>query len=202
MNTSAIPRFVVILDQAGARHDISEVAVAAIRGGVDIVQVREKWLPPEDVVEIAKLVISAVSDPTRVAVNGYPEIAADLGTHLHLPDEFMFDRASSKLASGALVSSSIHGHCHDLGADYVILGNVLPTASKPGKAGIRYQEFERVVRDCPCPVLAIGGIGPAHVAEVMKRGAHGVAVRSFVIESDHPEQSARAIRTEIDRWTR
>ena len=80
MTTSPIPRFVVILDQEGARIDVAEVAVAAIKGGADVVQVREKSLPEARVIEIARRIVSAVGDPLRVAINGFPAIAAELGT--------------------------------------------------------------------------------------------------------------------------
>jgi len=106
MTTSSIPRFVVILDQEGARSDVAEVASAAIRGGADIVQLREKSLPEARVAEIARRIISAVEDPLRVAINGSPAIAAELGTHLHLPEAMTVRRNELHLAAGAMLRAA------------------------------------------------------------------------------------------------
>ena len=171
-----------------------------MRGGADVVQVREKMAAEPEVAEIVRRVISVVGDPLLISVNGFPGIAAEFGTHLHLPEAFGPLSAELRLVDGAFLSRSIHCPATDTAADYVILGNLLETGSKPGKAGIGFESFSRIAQVCPAPVLAIGGIEPGHVADVSRRGGHGVAVRSFVIGSDDPEAAARAIRREIDKW--
>jgi thiamine-phosphate diphosphorylase len=195
-----IPRFVVILDRAGARGDVAEVGLAAVRGGADVVQVREKESTPGEVAEIVRRVISAIGDPLKVAVNGFPEIATELGTHLHLSEAQRPVGPGIRLADGALLSRSIHGPVEDPGASYVVLGNLLETGSKPGKAGIGFAAFRQIAGQCYAPVLAIGGIEPQHIADVLRHGGHGVAVRSFVIGSEDPETAARAVRMELDKW--
>jgi thiazole tautomerase (transcriptional regulator TenI) len=197
---TAIPRFVVILDREGAHGDIATVAAAAIRGGADVVQVREKRATELEVAEIVHRVIRAIGDPLQVAVNGFPSIAAEFGTHLHLPEAGVPVGCDIRLAEGALLSRSIHGPAKSVNADYVILGNVMETSSKPGKAGIGFERFGTIARTCPAPVLAIGGMEPRHVADVLRHGGHGVAVRSFVIGSDDPATAARAIRKELEKW--
>lgn len=199
--TRRIPRFVVILDRAGARYGIAEVARAAVCGGADVIQVREKELASDELANFVETVIAATGGPDRVAVNSHPEIAARLGTHLHLPDSFPFDPTSIELAPGALISGSIHGPLTRPDLDYAILGNVFETDSKPGKAGLGTAALRQIVDASTCPILAIGGIGPSTIGSVMASGAYGVAVRSYVIGSDDPEDAARTIRTEIDRWT-
>ena len=199
--TKRVPRFVVILDRAGARYGIAEVAQAALRGGADIIQVREKDLELEVVSDIVATVIAATGGPDHVAVNSYPEIAVRFGTHLHLPESLRLDADDIELATGALVSRSIHGPLTRKDLDYAILGNVFETGSKPGKPGLGVTALRQVVDAAACPVLAIGGLEPSNLGPVMASGAYGVAVRSYVIGSDDPEGAARAIRTEIDRWT-
>lgn len=202
MTISAIPRLVVILDRAGARYDVAEVAVAAIRGGADVIQIREKALPEAEVSKIVARVTEMVGDPLRVAVNGFPEIAARLGTHLHLPEATALDQEDVRLAQDALLSRSIHGPALAIDADYAILGNLLETGSKPGKAGLGFERFEELARACPVPVLAIGGIEPGNVRDVLRHGGHGVAVRSYVIGAAHPERAARKIKEELNSWKR
>jgi thiamine-phosphate diphosphorylase len=195
-----IPRFVVILDREGARSDIAELAASAIQGGADVIQIREKELPESAVAEIAGQVVEAVGDPLRVAVNGYPSVAAQLGTHLHLPEGMTLDRETVRLAPVALLSRSIHGPAPALDADYAILGNLFETASKPGKAGLGLELFEEIARTRPVPVLAIGGIEPANIGDVLRHGGYGVAVRSYVIAADDPERAAREIKQELNSW--
>jgi thiamine-phosphate pyrophosphorylase len=197
-----IPRFVVILDRAGAKTGIAEVAAAAIRGGADVVQVREKDLNDEEVARIVESVVASTGAPNHVAVNSFPEVAAQFGTHLHLPEAFLFDRSATKLAPTACVSRSIHGSLTDLNVDYAILGNIWETGSKPGKPGLGLKTLEQIARNSVVPVLAIGGIEPANVRPILASGAYGVAVRSFVIEADDPEHAARAIKSELDTWTK
>ena len=200
MTTSPIPRFVVILDQEGARIDVAEMAVAAIKGGADVVQVREKSLPEARVIEIARRIVSAVGDPLRVVINGFPAIAAELGTHLHLPEAMTVRRNELHLAPGAMLSRSIHSSAPVVDADYAILGNLLETGSKPGKVGIGFDSFDVIARDCPAPVLAIGGVDPGVVRNVLDHGGHGVVVRSYVLGADDPERATREIKKELDIW--
>jgi thiamine-phosphate diphosphorylase len=202
MTALKAPRFVVILDRAGVRGDVAEAAAAAIRGGADVVQVREKEANDAEVVEIVRRVILAVGDPLKIAVNGFPGIAAQFGTHVHLPEAHGPIGEDVRFADGALVSRSIHGLAEDPGADYAILGNLLETGSKLGKAGLGFERFGAIARACPVPVLAIGGVEPQHVADALAHGARGVAVRSYVIGSEDPEAAARRIRKELDKWAK
>jgi thiamine monophosphate synthase len=192
----------VILDRAGARYDVAEVAAAAIRGGADVIQVREKALPEPEVSRIVSRVVAAVGDPLRVSVNGFPAIAAELGTHLHLPEALVLERKEAGLAPGMQLSRAIHAPAPALDADYAILGNLLETGSKPGKAGLGFERFEGIARVCPVPVLAIGGIQPGQIDAVLRHGGFGVAVRSYVIGADDPERAAREMKQELDAWER
>lgn len=194
------PRFVVILDRTGARHGVADVARAAIRGGADAIQIREKDLGADEVARILESVIAATNNPDKVVVNGFPELAAQFSTHLHLPEAFVFDRASVRLAPFACVSRSIHGPLTDPKVDYAILGNICATGSKPGKPGIGLPALAQIAARSAHPVLAIGGITPTNVRSMLESGAHGVAVRSYVIGSDDPERAAQEIKREIDRW--
>ena len=74
--------------------------------------------------------------------------------------------------------------CHDaaelaaaraLGADYAVLGPVLPTGSHPGAKVLGWGGFESLARNAGMPVYAIGGLRPDHVAEAQRYGGQGVA---------------------------
>ena len=60
----------------------------------------------------------------------------------------------------------------------------------------------RIVAVAPCPVIAIGGITPDRVPEVIQAGARGVAVIGAIVEADDPRAAARALRVAVDRALR
>jgi thiamine-phosphate diphosphorylase len=196
------PRFIVVLDQATALLPLPEVARAAIAGGADLVQVREKSLDHVRLRQVAREVISAIGDPLLVSLNTDAALASDLGTNLHLPEHAEFDQSATPLNAAALVGRSIHGAAAAVEAevDYLVLGNLFDTASKPGKSGLGVERFAAIVRRSALPVLAIGGIRPETAEIALEAGADGLAVSSHVNASDDPERAAREIKEAIDKW--
>jgi thiamine-phosphate diphosphorylase len=199
----AIPRFIVILDQATALMSVPEVARAALAGGADMVQVREKNLGQAELKRLARAVVAAAGDPLLMSINTQAELASELGTNLHLSELADFDPARTLLHPSAIAGKSIHGagefECSDL--DYLLLGNLFDTTSKPGKSGLGAVGFAEVAGLQRLPVLAIGGVRPDNVTVAIESGAYGVAVSSYVNASDNPERAAREIRDQVDRWT-
>ena len=200
----AIPRLVVILDRAGCLLPIANVAAQAIAGGADVIQIREKKLSTEELVALAEDIIDAVGDPKLVSINSNPEAAKVLSTHLHLPEQSENEVDGLALEADRLVSRSIHHPSvfeEAKDADYMILGNIFETTSKAGLAGIGTEPLALLSATTATPILAVGGIEPSNIGTVMHAGAHGVAVRSYIIGSEMPEAATRAIREEIDKWT-
>lgn len=72
------------------------------------------------------------------------------------------------------------GEAQKLGAAYVYLGTIFPSASKPGTAPAGLALLERACRELELPVFAIGGISPANAAQVAGAGAFGAAAISAV----------------------
>ena len=62
-----------------------------------------------------------------------------------------------------------------LGADYVVLGPVLPTSTHPGSAGLGWQEFGHLAANAGLPVYAIGGLAPGDLEQAWRHGAQGIA---------------------------
>jgi 8-oxo-dGTP diphosphatase len=97
--------------------------------------------------------------------------------------------AASARPAGEIVGAS----CHDaeelakaaaLGLDYAVLGPVMPTASHPGAKLLGWEGFAALVRDCPIPVYAIGGLTRADLAIARQHGAQGVALMRAALGSD------------------
>ena len=109
--------------------------------------------------------------------------------------------ARALLGPDTLIGKSVHtaaGAALAAGADYILAGHVYPSASKPGRSPLGVAGFAAIVAAAPCPVLAIGGVTPERVQEVVQAGAHGVAVIGAIAEADDPRAAASALRTALE----
>ena len=179
-----------------------EAVVAAVEGGVDLVQVREKDLPEPELAELVRALVSRVGQRAAVLVNGRPQLAAALGVGLHLPEpQPPPDRPPS------LWGRSVHGPQGAALAAiqrpaYLVAGPVFPTASKPQARPLGLQGLRAVVEAARgVPVLAIGGLQPQRVGDVLRAGARGVAVRAAILQAPDPAAVARAFRQALDDGT-
>jgi thiamine-phosphate pyrophosphorylase len=208
MRATLDPRLYAITDARVARgRDQVELLRAAIRGGVTMVQLRDKELPARDQYELGR----RLRELTRAAnvpliVNDRIDLALAIDADgVHLGQDDLPPRvARALLGHGRIVGVSA-GNAEEFelirreGADYVGTGPFAATGSKAdagaaiGPAGLRaLREITNL------PMVAIGGIGPANVAAAMATGADGVAVISAVLGADDPERAAAELRRVID----
>ncbi|WP_179885020.1 thiamine phosphate synthase [Bacillus sp. AFS015802] len=95
------------------------------------------------------------------------------------------------------IGSSVHSMqearlaCEE-GADFLLYGNVYETTSKPGKKGTGIVNLEEIVLSIPLPVIAIGGMTPGRVADIVRTGVKGIAVLSGIFLAEDPLEAARA----------
>ena len=176
---------------------------AALRGGVDVVQLRDKDLSDEELVAAAQPFRQACDRHGALFVlNDRPELVercgAD-GVHVGQGDAPVAD-ARRVVGDERIVGLSTHTREQMLGAsgaDYIGVGTIFETPTKPENdaAGL---ELVRVARYAArLPWFAIGGIDRSNVAEVVRAGAAGVAVVRAVRDADDPEAAARALREEL-----
>ena len=100
------------------------------------------------------------------------------------------------------IGRSVHtpeGAAAATGADYLLAGHVYPSPSKPGLPPLGPAGLAQIVAVAPCPLIAIGGITPDRVTEVIQTGARGVAVIGAIVEADDPRVAARALRDAVDQ---
>lgn len=192
------PCLCLVTDRRRCRgRDLAEMVSLAVEGGVNLVQLREKDLPGGELYDLALSLRRAIRGRALFTVNERLDVALAAGADgVHLPEQGLATEVARRLAGGGLlVGRSVHGveaalQAERKGADFVQLGTIFATASKPGAkpGGLA---LVRAVREAVAlPLLAIGGITAGNAAAVIGAGADGVAVVSAVTEADDPRAAA------------
>jgi thiamine biosynthesis protein ThiS len=145
-------------------------------------------------------VVEAVAGSAPVLVNSDERLARELGLGLHLPEKAPLpgDREQFPLI-GRSVHSPASGAA-SVAMDYVIAGHIFETGSKLGSPPIGLEGLAAIVEVVTCPVLAIGGITPERVEEVIRAGAHGVAIMTGIGASSNPEAATSRYRQKVNEW--
>jgi thiamine biosynthesis protein ThiS len=193
-----IPRLMLVTDRRRSRWPLPELVERAVAGGVDAVQLREPDLPAAELLALATTLCDVVDERATLLVNADLGVASALGLGLHLPEAGIATaEARRRLRAVAMIGRSVHSPlaaAAATGADYLIAGNVYPTASHPNRPPIGCEGLARIVAASWAPVLAIGGITAERVPEVIAAGAHGVAVIGAIAAAADPEGAARELR--------
>ena len=186
--------------QGGADGLVAAVEAAVI-GGANAVQLREKDLPPAELLALARRLRDVTRGRALLVVNGPPEVAAAAGADgVHLPEGAPMPL---KPRAGLLVGCSVHSaeaarRAQAGGAGYVVAGPVYQTRSHPGVQPAGLTLIEEIARTVDVPVLAIGGVTPERVGEAVRAGASGVAAISAVFAAGDPRAAALALRRALD----
>ncbi|MEL7087845.1 MAG: thiamine phosphate synthase [Planctomycetota bacterium] len=205
-------RVCLLLTESLCRLPWREVLEQSLAAGVDCVQLREKGLEGSELLDRAAFVAERCHDHKATAIiNDRPDVAllsgAD-GVHLgqtDLPPDAVRKLAGRQLLIGVSTANLAEARAAKaVGADYVGVGPMFPTTTKhkPVLAGPAYlrdylaDETSGGLRDLPH--LAIGGITPDNLPELITAGVRGVAVSSVVCGADDPgdiaEQFSRILR--------
>lgn len=186
---------------------IASVVDAAVRGGVTVVQLREKSSPTRDFIELGReLKKLLVGRQVPLIVNDRVDVALAIGADgVHLGQQDMdVESARGLLGRQAIVGLSIEtveqarAAAH-LDVDYLGVGPVFPTATKTDAAPwLGLSGLAEVRAMSRHTIVAIGGIGMANVQQTIDSGADGVAVVSAICPAPDPEHSARELRRLID----
>ena len=201
------PRLYVILDRAVAGdRDLDAILAAALEGGAEMIQLREKTWPSGTLFPLAQR-LRARCRTARVPfiVNDRVDVALAVdadGVHLG-QDDLPLAAARALLRPGMILGLSTHSAeqakaAEVAGADYVAVGSMFPTTSKAGFELVGpalARQARAVVR---VPLIGIGGITPENAGEVIAAGADGVAVISAVCAAPDPAAAARRFLAAID----
>ena len=170
-----------------------------------MVQLREKDRPSRELYELAITLHAVLRGRALLLVNDRVDVALASGADgVHLPERSLPGKAVREIAGDScIVGRSVHSveaavQAERDGADFVEVGAVYETASKPGvtPAGV---ELVRAVADAVrLPVIAVGGVSADNVGDVVRAGADGVAVISAIMDADDPQWAAGRLRRALD----
>ena len=197
--------YLILGPRSGDGGDPLHIAAAAVRGGVELVQVRLKRQTTAERIEFTRHLIERLGRPGPVViVNDDPEAAVRSGADgVHLGrDDPSIEQVRSQVGADLLVGLSTHSLEEALrveasGADYAGLGAMFPTQTKLSTVLIGPDSLRDLSDRTDLPVFAIGGITLDNLGQITAQGCCRVAVGSAILDAPDPEQAARAFRDRL-----
>tara|TARA_Y100000590_G_scaffold218535_1_gene247533 strand:+ start:32970 stop:33590 length:621 start_codon:yes stop_codon:yes gene_type:complete len=174
----------------------------AIHGGVDMLQLREPSLNDNRIIELGNLIAEITKNRALFILNGNPEVAAKINADgIQLPEK-QIETKSSDISRKLLIGRSIHSKNAAIkaeisGADFLIAGNIFHTSSHPDRKPLGLQLITDVCDVTEKPVFGIGGVNLNNTQSIIKSGATGIAVISYIWESPNPENAARSMKEKM-----
>ncbi len=211
----AAARLYLVCDSKPGGRELAGVLRAAIAGGVDIVQLRDKRLSDEELTVVARTAGALCGDlGALLIVNDRPHVAIDAGADgVHVGQEDApVAQVRELVGEDMLVGLSTHTHAEidrvrelvgNSGAEvadvnYIGVGPVHATPTKPGRAATGPSLVKHATLAATVPFFAIGGIHAGNLAVILAAGARRVAVVRAIADAPNPEHAARALRTILD----
>lgn len=196
-------RLYLCTDAREAQGDLAGFLDAALAGGVDIVQLRQKGLEARQEIEYLSVFRTACDrHGALLAVNDRADIAHAVGADvLHLgQDDLPVPAARAIVGEDVLIGRSTHSPeqaaaaAAEPGIDYFCTGPTWPTPTKPGRPAAGLGLLEYVAgRGSARPWFAIGGIDAGNLDQVLDAGARRVVVVRAITEADDPRAAAAAL---------
>lgn len=199
-----------VTDRSRTRdRPLLEVIEAAIAGGLDLLQIRDKVMPAGellDLVRAAQELVKQARGRCRIIVNDRLDVALAAranGVHLPaagLPIKEVKSRARARFLIGRSIHSASEGReAAKAGADYLFFGPVFETPSKIAYGAPQgTPALRKLAGSARRPVWAIGGINRETIAELNDIPVAGIAVIGAIGMADDPAEAVRTLRTLLD----
>jgi thiamine-phosphate pyrophosphorylase len=204
----AAARLYLVCPEGMGRQSSSarQLISAAVAGGVDIVQLREKHLPDEELLVVAKAVRSLCQQlGALLIVNDRPLVAREAGAdgvHVGQEDEPV-DEVRELVGEELLIGLSTHVPAQidsprAAQADYIAVGPVHETPTKAGRPAVGLELVRYAAARARRPFFAIGGLDAANLAAVLDAGARRVVVLRAIADAADPQLAASQLRKQLD----
>jgi thiamine-phosphate pyrophosphorylase len=195
------PPLLLVTDRKQAGAPLADILAAAFAAGCRWASLREKDLPVQDQLAHARCLLPVARKwNARLTVHGGVDIAVAAGADgVHLAAGGDATGARAALGPGALVGISIHSVAEARSldpnfVDYAVAGPAFETASKPGYGpSLGTEGICAIAGASRVPVIAIGGITPERVVEIIAAGAAGIAVMGSLMRARDPGAEVRAL---------
>jgi len=197
-------------DASSAEAALPDLLRGAIAGGVEIVQLREKHLPDEQLVAVANAARALCERlGALLIVNDRPYVAREIGADgVHVgQDDMPVAEVRELVGPEMLIGLSTHapGEIDAVAAeadaglvDYIGVGPVHATPTKPGRPAVGLELVRYAAAHATAPFFAIGGIDAANAPAAIDAGARRLCVLRAIAAAEDPERAARELRGLLD----
>lgn len=188
------------------RDDLAEFVASALKGGVDVIQIRDKTADAKTIIQYSREIRKITHDfGVPFIINDRPDIAIEVEADgVHIGQEDIPVSLARKIFPEAIIGLSTHGD-KELQAsltedvDYISAGPIVATPTKPGRPGVGQSYAEKASKISPRPVFVTGGIQPSQVNDLVSMGIrHFVVVRYLTLAQD-PYKAAQLLREAINQ---
>ena len=183
----------------GVRPHLPEFLEAAVRGGVDIVQIREKHMVDGELLPR----LMEARDVTRrlgvpLVVNDRPDLAVLCeADYVHVGQDDLPVEAARRFGTDVGQSTHAPGEVDRSEADYIGVGPVYATPTKEGRPAVGLDLVRYAAEHARQPWFAIGGIDETNVRHVAAAGARRIAVLRAIGDASDPERAAATLRAAL-----
>ena len=188
------------------RPDLADFLTACIRGGVDVVQLRDKRLDARPLLQRAEVALGVCrTHGVPFVLNDRPDLALACGADgVHVGQDDTPPRVARRiLGPDAVIGLSTHARAEWDRAetepvDYLSAGPVNATPTKPGRPGTGLEYLEYVSQSPALPWFVTGGATPETIPDMAKAGARRFVVVRYLTGADDPQAAAQKLRAAID----
>ena len=199
-------RLYVIVDRAAAgARALADLAAAAIRGGADVIQLRDKTASTRQLLQESARVRAVTRDAgIPLIINDRADVVHAVGADgVHLgQDDLPIAAARALLGPNRLIGQSTHSLEQAIaaeleGADYIGVGPIFSTPTKPDAPSVGLDLIRAVIPRIEIPYVGIGGIDATTLQSVLSAGAERIAVVRAVCAAANPQEAAERLKREL-----
>ncbi|MBF0570379.1 MAG: thiamine phosphate synthase [Candidatus Omnitrophica bacterium] len=178
-----------------------QVLKYSVRGGIDIVQLRDKKGSAKEILNFCSKILKITKGKIPLIVNDRADLAFFSGADgLHVGQEDLDClHARKMMGHGKIVGVSCQNLAHalkaqDQGADYIGFGPVFQTQTKPGCPEMDLDLLQEVIKRVKIPVFPIGGISRENIRQLIPLGVRRAAICRDILLATDPCQSVRDLK--------